>query len=106
MPTVVYIESSMSDKREATASLKANVRISIRDGFSRFCRENGEIQADTLGKLIEWFMELNETTRITVMAKLKGGERLAVAKLALEMIIKAEDEDERSPPKPDRRARA
>ena len=106
MLSTVYHAVQMPGPREKNVAVSLNVRVSIRDDFARFCREKGEIQADTLGALIEWFMQLNESTRITVMAKLKGGERVAVAKLALERIIADEMQEEREPPKTDRRARA
>lgn len=105
MLSVMYDQSLMSGKKEVTATMKANVRVSIRDDFASFCREKGEIQADTLGTLIEWFMDLPDMARIAVMAKLKAGDRVAVAKLALQRIIESEAADE-SPPKSQRRVGA
>jgi len=88
MSTNLYIEDPMAASKEPTAALKANVRVSIRDEFSRFCRDNGEIQADTLGRLIEWFMDLDSTTRILVMGKLKDDDARGVAIMALERMAR------------------
>lgn len=79
-------------------AVKANVRRPIRDAFAAFCREKGEIQADTLGRLIEWFVALPEPTRLLVMAKLKGDEALAVARIALERIIAGESRGDADSP--------
>ena len=81
------------DKAEKTTSVSMNARVSDRDDFSNFCKDNGLVQANTLGRLVRWFMQLDPTARLLVNNKLHVNDHDAVTRLALCRILGIRPED-------------
>lgn len=87
-----YNECAMSDNdtiRRPLTGVKLNLRTDVRERFATFCVDHGWLQADTLGRLVDWFMEMDETARLLVMHQLHADDEPAVTCLVLERLAAA-----------------
>lgn len=81
----------MIGRVEKTTSMSANVRVSTKETFSDFCKEQDWIQANLLGAILDWYMGLDPTTRLLVADKLDQRDKAAVARLVLERMAREGD---------------
>lgn len=76
-------------KRTKRYPVKASVvmRRTKRDRFSKWCKAQGVIQADYLGRIIDWIMELeDDSIRSVFMQTIDESDRKALAIQILERI--------------------
>lgn len=78
------LEAMRVTRAGKTTAVKANMRIAHQTALSDFCKSEGFVQADLLGRLLDWFFDLDPTFRMVVAGYLDRQDYAAIARIVLD----------------------
>lgn len=76
-----------NQKKKKQTAMAANVRPRVQKAFSAFCDKKGFVQVTLLGRLIEWFMSLDDLTRCDLVGLLNQDDRRGATLMILQRML-------------------